>query len=125
MKNHKVFVYGTLRKMAEDPTLWYVPGTALFNLGAFPAAAESRYFRVIGQILEVDDEGLKELDRYESVDSGLYVRKEVNCMRLDDDKGLFHPFMYMAGQKIIDFVAQERSKGRILRIKSGDWHARH
>ena len=122
VKRHKLFVYGTLRPHAEDKTLWYVPGTAMFNLGRFPAAAESRYFRVIGNILDVDDEELAAFDKYEGVDQGFYTREEVNCLRVDGEEGIVTAWMYFAGEEIQAFIAEAKEQGAKLRIPSGDWY---
>lgn len=122
---HKLFVYGTLRQEAEDPTLYYAPGTALFNLGRFPAAAESRYFGVVGQIMEVDDDRLAMFDRYEGVEAGFYTREKTICLRKDGEPGSVEAWIYMAGDDIIRYIEEKRRRGYRLRIQSGDWDDAH
>ena len=119
---HKVFVYGTLRREAEDQTLWYVPGMALYHFGAFPGAVKSRYYKTIGQIMEVDDKQLAKLDRYEALDAGLYTRERVCCIREDGEPGIETVWIYLAGEELIQTIKNCREEGFSIRIKSGDWN---
>jgi len=68
----KLFVYGTLMT-GKRPTDCVV-GT-LFNLGAFPGIILNGRTLVKGEILEVNESMLEQLDVYEGVSSGLYRRE--------------------------------------------------
>ena len=80
-----VFVYGTLTdrervdEVLETDTATFAGGATLEGLhqvdGHYPTLAPGG--RVVGRLLEVDDHALWRLDRYEGVDSGLYVRVTV------------------------------------------------
>lgn len=85
----KLFVYGTLMGK-QEPThylpnymMFAVPGKT-FNFPVIQPIPEewSAYTRVVGCIVEVDDDKLAELDWYEGVARGLYVRltKNVHSM---------------------------------------------
>ena len=70
----KVFVYGTLKDASRRDDM-YVKGT-LFDLGAFPGIKLEGVTNVPGQIVEVTEQDLEILDRYEGVSRGLYTRKK-------------------------------------------------
>ncbi len=80
MNKHKVFVYGTLRR--SQKATHRLPGYMMFAVAGkhfdFPVIQEypwdDQQPQVVGNILEVDDAELEELDRYENVGSGLYKR---------------------------------------------------
>jgi gamma-glutamylcyclotransferase (GGCT)/AIG2-like uncharacterized protein YtfP len=86
MNKHLVFVYGTLRRGGAGamsirfPTSRFIADAkvsgSLYDLGAYPGVLlnESNSL-VIGEVYEVDDEILIELDDYES--SSHYRRKQV------------------------------------------------
>jgi gamma-glutamylcyclotransferase (GGCT)/AIG2-like uncharacterized protein YtfP len=86
MNKHLVFVYGTLRRGGARPMAIRFPGSkfiadakvggSLFDLGSYPGLLlnESNSL-VIGEVYEVDDELLNELDDFEA--SSNYVRKQV------------------------------------------------
>jgi gamma-glutamylcyclotransferase (GGCT)/AIG2-like uncharacterized protein YtfP len=68
-KKHYVYVYGTLRP-GNSPVTW-IPGK-IYDLGYFPAAKllfddekEGSAHNIACEKLEVDEEGLKRLDRLE------------------------------------------------------------
>lgn len=77
---HKLFVYGTLR---PGPATHKLPGYMMFSVRGknfdFPVIQAYPWQdfppHIMGNILEVDDEKLAELDKYENVESGLYIRK--------------------------------------------------
>lgn len=133
--NHNVFVYGTLRGEAVNPTIYTSLGLAMFNFGAFPAAAASRYHSIVGQILQVDDEELAALDKYEGVERGLYVRERVDCYQVEPSVGTSPPvlfdrqeaWIYLIGDILIANMDKAVASGfpkHRLRIKSGDWEKR-
>lgn len=74
---HKIYVYGTLRP-GKGPTI-EVPGQ-LYNLGWFPGIDLTRQNqRTVCEVIEVDDEKLEALDRYEGYypndhEGSLYLR---------------------------------------------------
>ncbi|AXR77099.1 gamma-glutamylcyclotransferase family protein [Natrarchaeobaculum sulfurireducens] len=80
-----VFVYGTLTdrervdEVLEPDTDAFAGEATLEGFhrvdGRYPTLAPGGH--VVGRLLEVDDYALRRLDRYESVDSGLYVRVTV------------------------------------------------
>jgi gamma-glutamylcyclotransferase (GGCT)/AIG2-like uncharacterized protein YtfP len=86
MSQHLVFVYGTLRRGGAGamslrfPAAQFIAaatvGGSLYDLGAYPGLllAESSS-RVTGEVYEVDDELLHELDAFEA--SSHYWRQQV------------------------------------------------
>ena len=86
MKTHLVFVYGTLRRGGARAMSVRFPNSkfiadakvsgSLYDLGAYPGLLlnESNSF-VIGEVYEVDDEILNQLDDIEA--SSYYSRKQV------------------------------------------------
>lgn len=111
-KKHKIFVYGTLRP--KDESYNYLPAThflsdyAMYNyLGKFPYIEEALGNVVAGNIIEVDDKQLEQLDRYEGVPSNLYARIKV----------IVEPFEHTDEVEAWVYVADEIS----LRVPSGDW----
>lgn len=86
MNKHLVFVYGTLRRGAARAMSIRFPDSkfiaeakvsgSLYDLGAYPGMLlnESNSL-VIGEVYEVDDEMLNELDAFEA--SSNYLRKQV------------------------------------------------
>lgn len=112
-KKHKVFVYGTLRPKDEDgdyvDATHFLSGYAMYNyLGKFPYIEDEAGMAVVGNVIEVDDKQLAQLDRYEGVPNNLYSRIEVDVESLD-----------FAGNDITAwvYIADEIS----LRVPSGDW----
>lgn len=106
---NKVFVYGTLRTKGKDAT-HYLSGYALYNAGPYPYIVRDNDYEVLGEVIEVTDDDLAQLDRYENIASGLYTREEV---QVDPISGPHTPptacFAYVAG------------KGLPHRVSSGDW----
>jgi gamma-glutamylaminecyclotransferase len=99
---HKVFVYGTLKegfanfginagrripgefRCAERYPLHIVSGYFIPWLVNLPGEGE----RVLGQLFEVDDHTLREMDRLEQVDeAGWYTRQELRVHRVGDERG--------------------------------------
>ncbi|MCA1614251.1 MAG: gamma-glutamylcyclotransferase [Acidobacteria bacterium] len=86
MNKHLVFVYGTLRRGGARPMSIRFPGSkfmadaevsgGLYDLGAYPGLLLSESDSpVIGEVYEVDDEVLNELDDFEA--STHYRRQQV------------------------------------------------
>jgi len=82
-KTNYVFVYGTLKDKSKKDT-HVVKGT-LFHLGSYPGIILEGDKRIPGQIIEVDDEKLAWLDRYEGCPY-LYKRHEVWVERVISEK---------------------------------------
>ena len=86
MNKHLVFVYGTLRRGGAGAMSIGFPNSkfiaearvsgSLYDLGAYPGLLtnESNSL-VIGEVYEVDDETLNELDEFEAASD--YLRKQV------------------------------------------------
>jgi gamma-glutamylaminecyclotransferase len=84
-----VFVYGTLKRSGSNHAFLAgqkflgvartQPGFTLYSLGDFPAMvrAPGDVEGVAGELWAVDDACLKELDRLEGLDEGLYERVDV------------------------------------------------
>ena len=108
-----LFVYGTLRKDAIDPTEYYLPSYVMRDAGKFPFIEyeDDRYdIDVVGQIIRVDtEEDLAWYDRYEGVASGLYTRERVTVV--DEDSNQVDVQVYVKGP------AWEYTV-----IESGDWN---
>ena len=84
-----VFVYGTLKRGCKnhDQLAGQVfvgsarsePGYRLYNLGDYPGlvADATDSAGVVGEIWEVDEQALADLDTFEGVDEGLYSRRPI------------------------------------------------
>jgi gamma-glutamylcyclotransferase (GGCT)/AIG2-like uncharacterized protein YtfP len=113
--NHHVFVYGTLlrgepnhRKMSGARFVREArtePAFTLVDLGPFPALREGGATVVVGELYEVSDAKLAELDLFEGVPR-LYERVLV---RLED------------GEVVNAYVQRGAFRTRDV-IASGDWH---
>lgn len=109
---HRVFVYGTLRsgRMATHGLEGYLMLAYQGRDFKFPYIVEHPNFNVVGNVIEVDDAELEQLDRYENVRSGLYVRKEVEVVDLDAAYETEVVWAYIAGPSLFNIV------------ESGDWY---
>jgi gamma-glutamylaminecyclotransferase len=110
----RLFVYGTLRRgeaghgllrgarlLGEAKT---EPEFTLLDMGEWPAVVEGGRTAVAGELYEVDEALLLELDRYEDVPD-LYLRVE----------------RVVGGAPALIYVLRaEHGRGR-LEISSGDW----
>lgn len=110
---HAVFVYGTLRQHSQNPQVFFLPGYEMYATKHFPFIIQREGSVVRGQILEVDDDELTYLDRYEGLSKGLYTR----------EKALIYPDLtrHAVGREVWVYVA-----GPALtypKIESGDWYA--
>lgn len=86
MNKHLVFVYGTLRRGGGRAMSLRFPGAkfiagakvsgSLYDLGAYPGLlVNESNSPVVGEVYEVDDEILNQLDDFEA--SSNYLRKQV------------------------------------------------
>lgn len=92
-----VFVYGTLTdpervdEVLETGTAAFAGAATLEGLhrvdGHYPTLAPGGL--VEGRLLEVDDHALRRLDRYEGVDSGLYIRVTVPFESTDGEAAVY------------------------------------
>ena len=98
---HRVFVYGTLKRGFPNHDAWMKGFECLGphrTVLAFPLLIGGRWFtiqmlpepgcghRVSGELYKVDDEGLALLDRLESVgESGGYTRQQIEVESLNGD----------------------------------------
>ena len=112
---HKVFVYGTLRN--GEAATHALEGYAMVAYEGkdfkFPYAIPNGDRAVYGNIIEVDDADLEQLDKYENVRGGLYVRQRV---LVEDIREEVRPWAdeeevwaYIAGPSLFNAV------------ESGDW----
>lgn len=113
---HKIFVYGTLRPSKEATHI--LDGFAMFAVDGkgfnFPFIQwmGDRLLDetgVFGNIVEVGDDELAALDKYEGVGRGLYQRKRKEVRALDDDS-IEEVWVYVAGPQLA-----------YSHIESGDW----
>ncbi len=131
---HYVFVYGTLRKgdcrfvilegcecLHEEA---FVDGFEMLNFGSFPGIVPGAG-RIVGEIYEIDDELLAQLDRIEGYreddpKNSLYIRQKVDAFYAD---GGSIPGPDGSGGEVLTYVFNERP-GRLQHrevITSGDW----
>lgn len=132
MPKHKVFVYGTLRPSKEATHVLLDFDMFAYSGGkfSFPYIVEhdwedDRYEMgmrfVLGNIVEVDGAELAQLDKYEGVARGLYVRSKVDVyefkkmgkgkpVRGEKERGVW---VYVAGPALISPA-----------VPSGDWFNR-
>jgi gamma-glutamylcyclotransferase (GGCT)/AIG2-like uncharacterized protein YtfP len=118
MNKHLVFVYGTLRRGSGRAMSIRFPKSrfvaeakvsgSLFDLGAYPGfLLEDSNSLVVGEVYEVDDETLKELDDFES--SSHYWRKQVKIS------------LGAQSKKCWIYAPNPEAFSRRILITSGDW----
>ena len=118
MNKHLVFIYGTLRRGSAGamsirfPSSQFIAdakvGGNLYDLGAYPGLLlDDSNSSVIGEVYEVDDEILNELDDFEA--SSNYSRKQVE--------------VYLGSHKRICWIYEPDPECYSLHnlIWSGDW----
>lgn len=109
---HNVFVYGTLRPTGEAAT-HHLSDHAMFSAGKFPYIMPSPGNdddEVLGNIIEVTGKQLLQLDKYENVQSGLYVRKKEDVYPIGMYEDGVEVWVYVAGPALTPTP-----------ITSGDW----
>ena len=120
MNKHLVFVYGTLRRGGAGAMSVRFPGAkfvaeakvsgSLYDLGAYPGLLlDESDSQVLGEVYEVDDAILNELDDFEA--SSAYRRKPVDISLGSQRK---------AGWTYVPEASPEFYSQRTL-ITSGDW----
>ena len=87
---HKLVVYGTLKPHKEDTH--YFNGK-MWDVGHFPCVKLDYDNLIPGQIIDVTDEELNRLDRYEGVPH-LYTRQRVDCYDLSTGEFACNAFVY-------------------------------
>ena len=118
MNKHLVFVYGTLRRGGAGAMLERFPnarfiadakvGGSLYDLGAYPGLLlNESNSTVTGEVYEVDDQTLNELDDFEA--STNYWRKQVEIL--------------LGAQSRMGWTYEPNPEFHSLRtlITSGDW----
>ena len=117
-QKQKVFVYGTLRdgheathQLTNNVLMQLVDGRT-FQFPMLQVVDFDLPFSVIGNIIEVDDRELARLDRYESVDSGLYQRVKLPVKKIGQ-AATEEMWVYVAGPDLARPI-----------ISSGDWFNR-
>lgn len=112
-----LFVYGTLRSAIQDhPAVKIGEGSIsgrLYDFGAYPGVVDGDGV-VRGEVYRLDqaEATLAELDKYESVDEGLYERVTRSAILADGSKVETQVYLY------------KRDTSRARLIASGDWTAR-
>jgi gamma-glutamylcyclotransferase (GGCT)/AIG2-like uncharacterized protein YtfP len=117
---HRVFVYGSLRRGQGNNRLLYtsefvgnatVCGT-LYSLGGFPGLRiDDSEGDVVGEVWQVDDATLADLDRLEGVAVGFYERRK---WRVKIEGKLRSAWLYE--------IAEEHIVGQPV-VAGGDWAA--
>ena len=93
---HLMFIYGTLKRgfvrnhaLRNQRYIWIArtePKYAMFGYGGFPALVDETLAeasnvtatkRIFGELYEVDDTCIQELDKIEGTDRGLFERREI------------------------------------------------
>ena len=118
MNKHLVFVYGSLRRSGAGAMSIRFPKSkfvaeakvsgSLYDLGAYPGLIlDESASLVVGEVYEVDDEILKQLDDFES--SSHYWRKQVKISVGTHIK------------KCWIYAPNPEALSRLALITSGDW----
>jgi gamma-glutamylcyclotransferase (GGCT)/AIG2-like uncharacterized protein YtfP len=112
-----IFVYGTLRRGERNHHELFgarfvarvvtAPVYELVDLGAYPALLEGGETAVSGELYEVEDHHVGQLDRFEEVPA-MYDRKEV----------------MIPGSDALAYIMRRDIAGEAPRIDSGDWSRR-
>lgn len=117
----KLFVYGSLRKNApfsqsqKFKLEYFEPayaGGALYDFGSWPGAVFDGTGVIGGEIVGVDAKLLRRLDKYESVESGLFERVKINVST--EDSSTHEVWAY----QISNLTVREYNPQR---VKSGSW----
>ncbi len=116
----RIFVYGTLRRGdCRDLGVRYAGATfisagwisgELFNLGEYPGVRLGGTERVVGEVFEVSEVTLLQLDAMEGDE---YTRVPVSVNTPDGEVGTYWVY------EVLDWVCADSPK-----IESGDWFAR-
>jgi gamma-glutamylcyclotransferase (GGCT)/AIG2-like uncharacterized protein YtfP len=112
-----IFVYGTLRRGEHNhPQLgpaqylgeaWTAPSYELVDMGHYPALLEAGHDAIRGELYDVPESWLRNLDAFEEVPM-LYERKPIA----------------LADAHALGYVMRREVAGPAPRISSGDWCSR-
>lgn len=105
----KLFVYGTLRGKGE--ATHSLMDHALYNAGPFPYIRPAPTWDVYGSVIEVTPDELRDMDRYEGIERGLYTRQKLKVHNNDTDEWEM-VWVYVGGSDWPEL------------IESGDWYER-
>ena len=111
----RLAVYGTLRRGYEETGK--VEGFSLVFPGHrnFPALVKNEKGKgAVVEVIKVDKEELIMYDKYESTDSGLYIRTTVDVI-LDDTEEKEKCWIYVAGPLLW------QSSSMFTEVPDGDW----
>lgn len=111
-KKHVVFTYGTLREGKE--ATHFISGFQMYTYQGrdfeFPyLLAGDDDARSYGNVVEVDDDTLAQMDQYENLRSGLFERVKLTVYDLENN-GYMKAWVYIAGPAL-----------RPTPVESGDW----
>ncbi len=119
---HRVFVYGTLKRGFPNDISeangfhWLGP---FRTIEAFPLVVGGRWFspyliaepdeghRVLGEVFEVDDQGLRELDRMEGTEVANGYRRIRLAIESEDKSTAFDAWTYVKDREMIEGVYSE------------------
>lgn len=128
MNKHLVFVYGMLRRGGVRAMSTGFPGSrfiadatvggSLYDLGAFPGVVlDESGSKVVGEVYEVDDEILNELDDFEATSNYLRQQVEISlgnerklCWIYVPDPEFYSPRILIASGDWIEYAATERDR---------------
>jgi gamma-glutamylcyclotransferase (GGCT)/AIG2-like uncharacterized protein YtfP len=123
-----VFVYGSLLKNCYNHKRYLknqkylgqavLPGYALYNLGSYPGIIPDREERVMGELYEIDNKILKQLDKLE--DNGIFYTRQSTEVWLGDVK--ITAYVYIWNGKVrkedkIEFCSQPWNERNIIKRK--------
>lgn len=119
---HRVFVYGTIKRGFPNDITGKIDFRFLGNfrtVEAFPLVVGGKWFspylidepgigrRVSGEVLEVDDEGLRQLDRMEGTHVANGYRRISAKIENNDGKPPFDAWTYVKGRDAIEGIHSE------------------
>jgi len=130
---HRVAVYGSLRKGMGNHRILngakYLgrfdtkPVFNLYSLGSYPGIKPKGRSSIVMEVYEVDDEGLKKVDRLEGYNSESNVNDFYNRVSINTPFGLAYTYLYVPSienEEIVDsgdwvqYVTEEVQLRKIL-----------
>lgn len=111
----RLAVYGTLRD-GKSPT-YRIKDVSLVYPGHehYPAVIKNKEGKgAVVEVINVDSYDLDYYDKYESIDTGLYVREKIDVYT-EEDKPFTKAWIYMAGPTLM------QSKSVFKEVPRQDW----